>query len=122
MHIIGQTNVIKHGPLTVWPERGRIHFVDAENGNKYYSESVATVRERAEALYKIAENTLSRGRTTDSHLYSDEIRKYKDLAQRYEDICKIAEEQGEPLNPDAIKERMRRRPAQVRIVNDLDLD
>lgn len=119
-YIIGQTNVITHGPLRVWPQGGRIHYEDSRD-NSYFSEPVSKTKEKVRALTELVKNSLARNNDKSQAFYADEITRYKRIIDSYEKICKIAIDQGGPTNKDKIKESKRRRPKSVVKPNIIDM-
>jgi hypothetical protein len=120
-YFAGQTNVIIHGPLRVWPENGLICIEDSRD-NSYKTESVKDCLEKIQGLSDMVKGSLDRKRTRESAFYADELALTQRLIEKYVDICKIARDQGEPSNKDTASHHRRKRKTVVARPNVIDMD
>jgi hypothetical protein len=108
VYILGK-DVAKYLNLRIWAERGLIHIEDARD-NSYETISVRTALHRANAISEFLGNTrASRRGVMDGHKASQ----LQDLVDDLIAVIAKAKEQGQPTDPCATADRLRRLPKTV---------
>ena len=100
--------VCRWGSLRIWPERGLIHIEDSRD-NSYEAISVRTALERLQAISDMLRNSRQRFHqegAMDFHAFDQHMRYLEEMIE----ICREAQEQGSPDDPQARQEQIRRRP------------
>ena len=106
----GQHGVVKFGTLRLWADRGIVHIEDSKD-NVYTTISVKEALNRMQAISDMVTNTLE--------MKGDITRFFKALESNQEfldqmvKVCRKAQIQGMPTDPQARKELARRRPTTV---------
>lgn len=120
IHIIGGANekaaVARLRGTRWWAERGYVHCEHPEEGHQQYK--VREVLLRANALSEML------GKSSDKDLirYAELRKEIQDFLDDITEVCRIAREQGDPDNPDAVKDRIRRRPQSIAVPRNFHLD
>lgn len=120
IHIIGGANekaaVAMLRGTRWWAERGFVHCEHPTEGHHQYR--VREILMRANALSEML------GKSTEKDLirYSDLRKEIQDFLDDIVEVCRIAREQGDPEDPDAIKDRARRRPQSITVPRNFQLD
>jgi len=96
------------GALRIWPERGLVHIEDTRD-HSYTSVSVRTMLERLQGMSDMLRNSRQAMRDAgvmDFHHYDQHLRQLEQLVE----VCRVAQQQGTPDDPQARQEHLRRRP------------
>jgi hypothetical protein len=117
VYLLGQTDVLRHGPLRIWAERGMIRIEDSRD-NSYSTVTIKDFALRVAALNDMIKNSMS----TDPYYGYNEIVELQRLIDGYVSIMRKAQEQGAPDNPDAIADRKRRKPLSKQVVLPVSMD
>lgn len=104
--LLGGHNVVRYKNLRFWPERGLIHVEDSRN-NSYKSMSIREALFRVQAL-----NDMVKASTQETDYY-DEITAQQSFIEDILRIVKVAQEQGSPDDPSAVRDLARRRPTSI---------
>lgn len=111
MHILGQTGVVHYRNLRVWAENGLVHVEDKKTG-AYQAHSVRTAAERISALSDMLGHSRAEMRRS-GNLRADMFDYIQNGVARIYDVCKQAQQQGDPDDPATYREAVRRRPCSV---------
>lgn len=115
-HIAGNHNVVFFGPRDnpkddrYWAERGLICHENATE-NSYKTITVKDFKERVRAISDMVFN--SREDTKAGMMHPDEITRHERFVAQAADLIKQAVAQGEPSNPEARRELVRRAPVSI---------
>jgi hypothetical protein len=124
MHILGQSKVLKHGPLRIWAERGLVRIEDSraeKDPNRYKPHETITVlqcAQRCKALSDMIKNSMS----TNEVMSYDDVIELQRILDGYVDIMRQAQEQGMPSDASARRDLVRRRPVSININANMDLE
>jgi hypothetical protein len=112
MHIIGAGHdVVVHGHLRLWAERGLVHIEDARD-NSYSSVAVREMLYRLRGLNDMLKNSkqqLKKNGFADAERYKG----LQDLVEALAAVCEKAQEQGMPSDASAVRDLNRRLPRTV---------
>jgi hypothetical protein len=106
--ILGQSNVLIHGPLRVWAERGLVRIEDSRD-NSYKIISVKDCAVRVKALNDMIKNSLSTNTVFDSNA----VHEIQRVIDGYVSVMQRAKEQGMPEDASARRDLVRRRPTSI---------
>lgn len=106
MIIGGGHNLVKHKNLRIWAERGMIRIEDAKD-NSFRTISVREALNRVKALSDIVKNS------TAVDDYFDEVAAQQSLVEDLVRVIKVAQEQGSPDDPSAVRDLKRRQKTQM---------
>lgn len=106
--ILGQSGVLRHGPLRVWAERGLIRIEDSRD-NSYNTISIKECALRVKALNDMIKNSMS----TDTVFDPQEATELQRVIDGYIDVIRKAQEQGSPDDASARRDLVRRRPKTI---------
>jgi hypothetical protein len=113
----GQHSVVYFGPRDNpkcqrwWADRGMIHVEDARD-NTYDTLSVREFLHRLKAVNDMLGNS-KQAAANDGFAHKDEIGRQQRFIEEALELIRVAKEQGEPGNKDAVKSANARRPVTV---------
>lgn len=119
MIILGQNNVFRHGPLTVYAENGFVRLRDSRDGS-LTTISVKDCALRAQAISDMIKNSAS----TDEFFDYAQVIELQRVLDGYIDVMRKAQEQGQHDDPTAVRDRRRRAPVSISVsglTNDLGM-
>lgn len=108
VHILGQSSVVIHGPLRIWPERGLICIEDARD-NSFVQLSVRDALLRVRAI----NDSLKQSKRLE--MKEADRQRNQAFIEAMTPIIKKAQEQGSPDDPSAVRDLTRRLPKSVRV-------
>ena len=117
MYLLGTHDVLRHGRLRVWAERGLIRIED-ERDNSFTTISVKECAERVDALNDMLKNTSPEERKA----HAPTVLELQRVIDGYIDVMRKAQEQGMPEDASARRDLVRRRPKSIVVPNVIDMD
>ena len=113
----GQHNVVFFGPRSNpkcqrwWADHGLIHVEDSRD-NTYDTLGVREFLHRLNAINDMVGNSKAT-MASEGFAHQDEIERQQRFIEDAVELVRLAKEQGEPGNPDAVKSVNSRRPATI---------
>jgi hypothetical protein len=106
---LGSNDVVRHGPLRLWAERGLIHIEDSRD-NSYEVVSVHSTLHRLNGLSDMLKNSNDRDKYSEDQFDQANRERIQRMIESMIEVCAKAKVQGEPFSRDAVAEAGRRRP------------
>lgn len=108
----GPKRVVRWKLKRFWAERGLIRCEDGAD-NSFTVVSVETMKKHVEAVNDMLSNSV-RNRVGIAE-YADEVFAHQTFVLEMTDLIRLAQEQGTPDDPTAVRDLARRAPKKVRI-------
>jgi hypothetical protein len=115
---LGEEDVVRHGHLRMWAERGLIHVEDSRD-NSYECVSVRTCLQRIKAHTDMLGKTSKREMYTEDQFDRQNRKRIQDMVDAMTVVCRRAQVQGMPTDASARRDKVRRRPKTVVVPTEL---
>lgn len=110
--VLGEHDVVRHGPLRFWAERGLIHCED-ERDSSYLCYSIRTALQRMSALSDMLGNTNDRAMHSEDQFDQNNRARIQHMLEGLSTMVTRCKIQGMPDDPSARRDLKRRAPKSV---------